>query len=63
MRSDTSVAELVLERLPSGELAWLRPSTERAEDDDALYWITAKGRRDLRCAELFGCSDERQSDG
>jgi hypothetical protein len=46
--------DLMLERLPSGELAWLRPSTEPAEPDDALYVLTDKGRRDLRMAELFG---------
>lgn len=49
----TSVAALVLETLPNGECAWLRPA-EAAEDDEALYTITEKGRRDLRMAELFG---------
>lgn len=48
--------DLVLERLPNGELAWLRPCTERGESDDALYVITDRGRRDLRLAELFGPS-------
>jgi len=38
------VAELVLERLPSGEFAWLRPSTEPSEDDDATWWPTQRGR-------------------
>jgi len=52
--SATRVGDLVLERLPSGNYVWLKPATERAEDDDALYVITDKGRRDLRCAELFG---------
>jgi hypothetical protein len=46
--------DLVLERLPSGELAWLRPSTDRAESDDALYVVTDLGRRDLAIAALFG---------
>jgi hypothetical protein len=53
-----NAAALVLERLPSGDYAWLRPCTEPAEDDDALYVVTDKGRRDLRRAEaeawLFG---------
>ena len=49
-----TVADLVLDRLPNGELAWLRPCVESAEDDDALFVITDKGRRDLRMAELFG---------
>jgi hypothetical protein len=47
-------ADLVLERLPSGELVWLRPCAEVFEDDDALYTITWEGRRALRMAELFG---------
>jgi hypothetical protein len=46
--------DLVLELLPNGQLAWLRPSTDVCEPDDALYVITDKGRRDLRLAELFG---------
>ncbi len=46
--------DLVLERLPNGEYAWLRPATEPAEDDDALYVLTYEGRRALRLAELFG---------
>jgi hypothetical protein len=53
-----NVANLVLERLPSGELAWLKPCEEPAEADDALYVITDKGRRDLRMAELFGTTDD-----
>ncbi|HEY1298143.1 MAG TPA: hypothetical protein VGJ60_34120 [Chloroflexota bacterium] len=48
--------DLVLERLPNGQLAWLRPCTEAFEDDDALYVLTDKGRHDLRMAELFGPS-------
>jgi hypothetical protein len=48
--------DLVLDRLPNGELAWLRPCTEAAEPEDALYVLTDKGRRDLRMAELFGPS-------
>jgi hypothetical protein len=38
------VADLVLERMPNGELAWLRPVTEPAESDDALYVPTQRGR-------------------
>jgi hypothetical protein len=38
-----AVAE-VLERLPNGEFAWLRPSSDRAEPDDALYVLTESGR-------------------
>jgi hypothetical protein len=53
----SSIASLVLERLPSGELAWLKPCTEPLEDDDALYTITWEGRRALRMAELFGTED------
>lgn len=39
-----NVAALVLERLPNGELAWLKPSTDPAEPDDALYVPTDSGR-------------------
>jgi hypothetical protein len=42
------MAELVLERLPSGEFAYLKPP-----DDDARFTITDAGRRALRMAELF----------
>ncbi len=42
-------AALVLERLPSGDHAWLRPEavvedSNPAEPDDALYWPTQSGR-------------------
>jgi hypothetical protein len=43
------IAELVLERLPNGEFAYLKPP-----DDDARFTITDAGRRALRMAELFG---------
>jgi hypothetical protein len=46
--------DLVLERLPSGEFAWLRPCAEDLEEDHGLYTITWEGRRALRMAELFG---------
>jgi hypothetical protein len=34
---------LVLERLPSGELAWLKPC-DQLEPEDAVYWPTQAGR-------------------
>jgi hypothetical protein len=34
-------AELVLEQLPNGESAWLRPR----QPDDVRYVLTEKGRR------------------
>lgn len=48
------VAELVLERLPNGEHAWLRPSTESYEAEDALFYVTDAGRRAVAMAALFG---------
>lgn len=45
-----NVAEVVLERLPNGDYAWLRPDPEKvvdsdpAEPDDALYVPTQSGR-------------------
>jgi hypothetical protein len=48
----THAADLVLEPLPLGELAWLKPA-----DDEPRYALTDAGRRDLRMAELFGASD------
>jgi len=46
--------------LPNDTYAWLRPSTDAAEDDDARWWPTQSGR-DLvarwRAEEaLFGLS-------
>jgi len=50
--------DLVLERLPSGELAWLRPSTERPEADEARWSLTDEGRyllaRGRAMQALFG---------
>jgi hypothetical protein len=40
----SNIADLVLERLPSGEFVWLKPSTDAAESDDALWWPTESGR-------------------
>ena len=52
MHSDSTATQptppLVLERLPSGEHAWLRP---RNRLDDVRYTITEAGRRALREAE------------
>jgi hypothetical protein len=47
----TSAADLVLERLPSGELAWLRPEQP---DDDPRHALTDLGRRALAMEHLFG---------
>ena len=47
----TLAADLVLERLPNGELAWLRP--ERP-DDDPRYVLTDLGRRALAMEHVFG---------
>lgn len=46
--------DLVIETLPNGQVAFLRPATEPAEEEDALYVLTYAGRRALRMAELFG---------
>lgn len=53
MHSNSS-SDLVLDRLPSGEHAWLRPSTDSGESDDALFVVTDKGRRELAIDALFG---------
>lgn len=42
---DTDPNALVLERLPSGNYAWLRPET------DARYLVTDRGRRDRGAVE------------
>jgi hypothetical protein len=44
-----AVSELVLERLPNGDYAYLKP-----EDDEPRYTVTDSGRRALRMAEMFG---------
>ena len=49
----TSAADLVLEPLPNGELAWLRPEQS---DDDPRYVLTDVGRRALAMNHLFGSS-------
>jgi len=38
-----NIAQLVVETLPNGQVAWLR-SKDALEDDDALYTITERGR-------------------
>jgi hypothetical protein len=45
--------DLVFENYGAG-YAWLRPSTDRLEDDDALFVVTDLGRRALAIAWLFG---------
>lgn len=45
--------DLVVETLPNGQVAWLRPSTEPAEDDDAFYVLTYEGRRALRWPSCY----------
>ena len=45
-------ADLVLERIPSGDLAWLRP--EPASDEDPRCVVTDAGRRVLAEAACFG---------
>jgi hypothetical protein len=49
----TSLTDLVLERLPNGELGWLRQSSDAGEPEDALFTITDAGRRALAEAALF----------
>ncbi len=46
----TTAVDLQLERLPSGELAWLRSDT----DPDPRYVVTDQGRRALAVEALFG---------
>jgi hypothetical protein len=46
--SDPTIAALVLERLPSGELAWLRPDP----DQPIPYCLTERGRTALADEEL-----------
>jgi hypothetical protein len=43
--------DLVLERLPNGEYAWLRPA--RCSVLPARYWLTDRGRRALAQDALF----------
>ena len=43
------IVDLVLERLPSGEFAYLKPI-----EDEPRFAITDAGRRALRMTELFG---------
>jgi len=41
----SDIGALVLERLPSGDHAWLRPEAITDPDPDlALYWPTERGR-------------------
>lgn len=54
MRLNRNPDTLVLQTLPNGEAAWLKPETVcDAEPDDALYWPTEKGRRYLAIDQLL----------
>lgn len=46
---ETSANDLVLVRLPNGELAWLQPES----DADPRYVLTDQYRRDLAMGRLF----------
>lgn len=46
--------DLVLERLPNGELAWLRSSPDPQTDEEPRYVLTDAGRRALRASDVFG---------
>jgi hypothetical protein len=53
--SRTSLDELVLEQLPNGEHAWLRPESDRRRYVmPGRYWVTDAGRRALAEDALFG---------
>jgi hypothetical protein len=47
--------DLVLERLPNGELGWLRPAAAEPVDEPR-YGLTDTGRRALAMDALFGRS-------
>lgn len=46
--------DLVLERLPNGTYAWLKPERHRAFIPPARYWLTDKGRRAIALDACFG---------
>jgi len=46
--------DLVLERLPNGEMAWLRVIRNAADEPPQRYWLTDTGRRALAMERLFG---------
>jgi hypothetical protein len=48
--------DLVLERLPNGELAWLEAIRDDRDDAPTRYWLTDLGRRALAEERLFGPS-------
>jgi hypothetical protein len=53
--TELPAGSLVLERLPSGEWAWLRPAPrERSYVMPSRYWLTDRGRRALAMEALFG---------
>ena len=49
-------SDLVLEQLPNGQQAWLKPESERRFVLPARYWLTDRGRRALAESRLFGPS-------
>jgi hypothetical protein len=49
-----SPSNLVLERLPNGEFAWLRESSDTVDADDAPSVVTVEGSRALVDTNLFG---------
>jgi hypothetical protein len=50
----TDGAGLVLEELPNGESAWLRPAVDRRYVLPSRYVLTDQGRRALAMANCFG---------
>jgi len=59
--TDLRAGCLVLDRLPSGELAWLRPDPEPRQSQPrrshvlpSRYWLTDHGRRAMALEALFG---------
>ena len=62
MRPKSSATQLVLERLPSGEFAWLRPSLDAAEPDDAGSTPVRDTYRDLLICAECGCFLSRHDD-
>jgi hypothetical protein len=46
--------DLILERLPDGSLAWLKPEPERTYRRPARFRLTDQGRRALAVEACFG---------
>jgi hypothetical protein len=51
---DDRIGDLVLEELPNGEHAWLRPATDRHYFLPGRFVLTDAGRRALAEDQLFG---------